>query len=70
MLKSDSEGRDVVIDDFDWTEEEERRIRHKIDWHAVPLVTWLYMLCVSYVQPRFQMPMRARNTKHCPQNTA
>jgi len=27
-----------------WTEEEEKIIRHKIDWHIVPLVTILYML--------------------------
>jgi len=46
VLKSDSDGRDVVLDDFDWTEAEEKAIRHKIDWHCVPLVTWLYMLCV------------------------
>jgi len=45
VLRSDSEGREVVIDDFEWTEEEEKQIRHKIDWHCVPLVTWLYMLC-------------------------
>lgn len=31
--------------DFDWTEAEETKIRHKIDWHCVPLVTLLYMLC-------------------------
>ena len=50
VLRSDSDGRDVVLDDLEWTEAEETRIRHKIDWHCVPLVTWLYMLCVS--QPR------------------
>lgn len=34
-------------DEFTWTEEEETRIRHKIDWHTVPWVTVLYMFCVS-----------------------
>lgn len=47
VFKSDSDGREIVVDDLEWTQEEETRIRHKIDWHAVPLVTWLYMLCVS-----------------------
>ncbi|KAK6439190.1 hypothetical protein LTR95_004609 [Oleoguttula sp. CCFEE 5521] len=28
-----------------WTEEEERRIRRKLDWRIVPLVTLLYLLC-------------------------
>ena len=31
----------------DWTDAEEAKIRHKIDWHTVPLVTLLYILCVS-----------------------
>jgi sugar phosphate permease len=31
--------------ELEWTEEEERAIRRKIDWHTVPLVTLLYMLC-------------------------
>lgn len=28
-----------------WTEEEETRVRHKLDWQIVPLVTLLYLLC-------------------------
>ncbi|KAL0261138.1 hypothetical protein SLS55_004834 [Diplodia seriata] len=28
-----------------WTEEEERAVRRKMDWHLVPLVTLLYLLC-------------------------
>ncbi|EME87006.1 uncharacterized protein MYCFIDRAFT_30231 [Pseudocercospora fijiensis CIRAD86] len=28
-----------------WTEEEEARVRHKLDWQIVPLVTLLYLLC-------------------------
>lgn len=28
-----------------WTEAEERAVRRKIDWHLVPLVTILYLLC-------------------------
>ena len=31
--------------ELEWTEEEETAIRRKIDWHTVPLVTLLYMLC-------------------------
>ncbi|KAK1997140.1 major facilitator superfamily transporter [Colletotrichum falcatum] len=30
---------------LEWTEDEERAIRRKIDWHTVPLVTFLYLLC-------------------------
>lgn len=39
--KSDSE----IGSDFTWTEEEERSIRRKMDWHCVPIVTVLYLLC-------------------------
>jgi len=28
-----------------WDEAEEQRIRRKLDWHIVPLVTLLYLLC-------------------------
>lgn len=28
-----------------WTEAEERAVRRKLDWHLVPLVTILYLLC-------------------------
>ena len=28
-----------------WTEQEERAVRRKMDWHLVPLVTLLYLLC-------------------------
>ncbi|EGS23383.1 uncharacterized protein CTHT_0000710 [Thermochaetoides thermophila DSM 1495] len=31
--------------ELEWTEAEETAIRHKIDWHLVPWVTLLYMLC-------------------------
>ncbi|EFQ30885.1 major facilitator superfamily transporter [Colletotrichum graminicola M1.001] len=30
---------------FEWTEDEERTLRRKLDWHTVPLVTFLYLLC-------------------------
>ncbi|TDZ10334.1 putative transporter [Colletotrichum sidae] len=30
---------------LEWTEEEEKAIRRKIDWHTVPLATTLYLLC-------------------------
>ncbi|KAJ2892328.1 hypothetical protein MKZ38_009999 [Zalerion maritima] len=36
---------DVKDEDFTWTEAEETRVRHKIDWNTVPLVTVLYMFC-------------------------
>ncbi|KAK7535803.1 major facilitator superfamily domain-containing protein [Phyllosticta citribraziliensis] len=29
----------------DWTEEEERAVRRKIDWHLIPLLTVLYLFC-------------------------
>ena len=32
-------------EEITWTENEEKRIRNKIDWHVVPLVTFLYLLC-------------------------
>ena len=43
----DGELSDASVPDseLEWTEEEERAIRRKIDWHTVPLVTLLYMLC-------------------------
>ncbi|KAL2126140.1 hypothetical protein VTI74DRAFT_1613 [Chaetomium olivicolor] len=39
--------RDASMPDseLEWSEEEEAAIRRKIDWHTVPLVTLLYMLC-------------------------
>jgi hypothetical protein len=41
-------GSDLVTtpDQLEWTEEEETALRHKIDWHIVPIVTLLYLLCV------------------------
>lgn len=40
-------GSDLTAGDhFDWTEAEETALRHKIDWHIVPVVTILYLLCV------------------------
>ncbi|KAK4152566.1 hypothetical protein C8A00DRAFT_44377 [Chaetomidium leptoderma] len=35
----------VPDSELEWTEAEEAEIRRKIDWHTVPLVTLLYMLC-------------------------
>lgn len=32
-------------EDLTWTEEEEKKIRRKLDFHVVPLVTLLYLLC-------------------------
>lgn len=32
-------------EEITWTEEEEKIIRHKIDWRLVPTVTFLYLLC-------------------------
>lgn len=31
--------------ELEWSEEEERVLRRKLDWHTVPLITVLYMLC-------------------------
>ncbi|KAK2028781.1 major facilitator superfamily transporter [Colletotrichum zoysiae] len=33
------------ITPLEWTEDEERAIMRKIDWHTVPLVTLLYLCC-------------------------
>ncbi|KAK4097324.1 MFS general substrate transporter [Parathielavia hyrcaniae] len=32
-------------EELEWTEAEETAVRRKIDWHLVPVVTLLYMLC-------------------------
>jgi hypothetical protein len=55
MEKVDSEARHNELDsksdgsdnsgEITWTEEEEKRIRNKIDWRLVPTVTFLYLLC-------------------------
>ncbi|KAK3343441.1 major facilitator superfamily domain-containing protein [Lasiosphaeria hispida] len=44
-VKGAASGSEDSLADFDWTEEEETIVRRKIDWHTVPLVTLLYMLC-------------------------
>ncbi|KAK6366244.1 hypothetical protein LTS17_010750 [Exophiala oligosperma] len=41
-IKSEGSG---ISDEVDWTEEDETRIRRKIDRRIVPLVTVLYLLC-------------------------
>lgn len=28
-----------------WTVEEETKVRHKLDWQIVPMVTILYLMC-------------------------
>ncbi|KAK3680878.1 major facilitator superfamily domain-containing protein [Podospora appendiculata] len=43
--KDGSSLADGSMPDLVWSDEEEKRIRRKIDWHCVPLVTLLYMLC-------------------------
>jgi sugar phosphate permease len=42
----DGDLSDSVPDsELEWSQEEETALRRKIDWHTVPLVTLLYMLC-------------------------
>jgi hypothetical protein len=41
---SDKEGRSER-EGLTWTDEEERKIRRKLDFRVVPLVTLLYLLC-------------------------
>lgn len=36
---------DVGAGEATWTEEEETRVRHKLDWQIVPVVTVLYLMC-------------------------
>ncbi|KAK4124671.1 MFS general substrate transporter [Parathielavia appendiculata] len=38
-------GSGVPDSELEWTEAEETAVRRKIDWHLVPIVTLLYMLC-------------------------
>ncbi|KAK3714780.1 hypothetical protein LTR37_007514 [Vermiconidia calcicola] len=40
-------GKSSRDDEFaiTWTEEEETRVRHKLDWQIVPMVTVLYLMC-------------------------
>lgn len=42
-VPSDRSSGDVI--EPAWTEAEERAVRRKIDWHVVPLMTLLYLLC-------------------------
>jgi hypothetical protein len=42
---SDKLELDGDFADLTWTEEEERKIRRKLDFRVVPLVTLLYLLC-------------------------
>lgn len=44
-INSSKENISEAASDLEWTEEEEAAVRRKIDWHTVPLVTLLYMLC-------------------------
>ena len=32
-------------EEITWGEAEEARIRHKLDWQIVPIVTLMYLLC-------------------------
>ena len=31
--------------DTEWTDTEEKSVRNRIDWHILPIVTLLYLLC-------------------------
>lgn len=42
---SDKHEFDGERGDLTWTEDEERKIRRKLDFRVVPLVTLLYLLC-------------------------
>ncbi|KAK3396863.1 major facilitator superfamily domain-containing protein [Sordaria brevicollis] len=41
----DAASSNTSLPELTWTDEEEKAIRRKIDWHCVPIVTVLYMLC-------------------------
>lgn len=46
--KVDQQQEDVSegsLDTPQWTEEEEKTVRRKLDWQVVPTVTILYLLC-------------------------
>lgn len=36
---------DENVDDVTWSEAEEKKVRNKLDWQIVPMVTVLYLLC-------------------------
>lgn len=42
---SDKEDSNNGLADLTWTDDEERKIRRKLDFRVVPLVTLLYLLC-------------------------
>ncbi|KAI3393339.1 hypothetical protein diail_4420 [Diaporthe ilicicola] len=45
VAKSPSESKSELVNGLQWTEEEEKVLRHKMDWRTVPWVTVLYLLC-------------------------
>jgi hypothetical protein len=42
---SDKHEFDSELADLTWSEDEEKKIRRKLDFRVVPLVTLLYLLC-------------------------
>jgi hypothetical protein len=44
-LESTLKGPHDADEEPTWTEEEETAVRRKFDFHVVPLVTLLYLLC-------------------------
>jgi hypothetical protein len=46
------EGSQKSEEEVTWTEEEETALRRKLDYHIVPVITLLYLLCfVSFAPP-------------------
>jgi hypothetical protein len=59
-IKVDETGKIHHLEEFDnleantWTVEEEREVRRKLDFHVVPVLTFMYLLCFvrsPYVPP-------------------
>jgi hypothetical protein len=50
-IKVDETGKVHHLEEFDnleantWTAEEEREVRRKLDFHVVPVLTIMYLLC-------------------------
>ena len=41
----EARSSDENVEQITWTEAEEKKVRNKLDWQIVPMVTVLYLLC-------------------------
>ena len=45
LVEEKSNDGSLYPNEMTWTEEEEKRVRNKLDWQIVPTVTILYLMC-------------------------